>query len=880
MNRVITLISFLFFFTTIGLYAQEGLFEKKVTISAKNKPLKEVLEELNKSTGVKFSYSHEQIPVNKEITLQFYHKPLKKVLKEVCNQANIQYKQLEGQVVLKAAIPITQEEKQEEERNFTVSGYIKDKETGEALIGATVYDKEKQLGTIANAYGFYSLTLPPGRYNLRYSFMGYKKEVLSINLFQDKWVPIELDIDESQLTTVVIKSSEEEEILRSERISQMKMLSKTIEHNPGFLGEVDFVKSLQAVPGIKNYGDGSTKFYVRGGDRDQNLILLDEAPIYNPSHLLGFFSTFSPEAIKDVKIYKGDIPASHGGRLASLIDIRTREGNMKKYNFYGAFGPLTGNYSLEGPIVKEKSSFFVSLRRSHLGWLTRSTSDNIDIRFWDFNSKLNAKFNENNRLYLSLYSGKDIFRAGVGNGFGLNWGNKAATLRWNHIFSDRLFSNTTLSTSNYEYYLYTNIENDEYWKSDISNFNIKSDFTFYKKPGRTIRFGAKISNHEFNPGNYYPGDDRYLEFIPVVAEQQASEIVMYYSKQRKLSNKWLLKYGLRIPAWNNNGPTTIYEFDDEYNVSDTIAYEDESTFHTYVNLEPRLNLSYFHSKNDVFRFSYARTTQYMQLLSNSISPFTSLEVWLPSGPNIKPQKADQFIVGYTKKFGGKAYEVTTEAYYKNMENQIDYESHPKMLLNPLIEGELRFGRAWSYGTELMLKKNSGILTGWLGYTLSKTYKKTKAVNDGRKYPAFYDRPHDISLFIDFMASERANISANWIYTTGSAISTPTGFFYYHDYTVPIYAEKHNDRLPDYHRLDLSLSYRLNRKVRKFNHSFVFSLYNAYGRKNPISVNFNKAEFADGEIKIPGNLYNHPALEPTKIAILGVIPSIKYKFSIK
>ncbi|MCK4662547.1 MAG: TonB-dependent receptor [Bacteroidales bacterium] len=877
LHSIKKLLVIFFFITPFITFSQQINLDKKISITVKDKPLDEVLNEISVLGQINFSYSNEQIHRENKITINATDKTIKEILDEIFSDININYIIVENQIILK---PLKDKPgKQKDDKEYTINGYIKDINDGETLIGATIYIEGTTIGTITNAYGFYSITLPKGNYKIVYSFIGYENIIIPVELIKNQNISIELEFDNSVLNEVIIIASEQENIIEKNQMSEINITPKTLNNLPGFIGEPDLIKSLQSLPGIKLFGDGSTSFYVRGGNLDQNLILIDEAPIYNPAHLLGFFSVFVPDAIKEIKIYKGDIPANYGGKLSSLIDIKTKDGNLKKFSAYGNYGLITGLLSVEGPIIKDKSSFFISARKSHIRWLIQKASgENSDLYFYDFNFKTNFKINNNNRLFLSCYSGKDYFSVPSGNddSFGISWGNTAGTLRWNHLFSEKLFSNTTLYLSKYDYFLFTSVKNNDYWNSYIANISLKTDFTYYINLQNTLKFGAKFSGHYFNPGNLYIADT-ISQYAPFVFNKQANENVLYCSNKQNINGKLSIRYGIRLLTWRNIGPTKVYIFDEKHNLKDTITPAEEEVFNTYFNIEPRLSIKYSVNNTSSFKASYGTTYQHLHLISNLISPFTSLEVWLPSGPNIKPQKAHQFVLGYFKKFPKKNFDFTIESFYKKMFNQIDYKDHAKMLLNPLIEGELRFGKAYSYGIELILNKSIGRLNGWISYTYSRIFKKIDGVNNNNKYPAFYDRPHDLSLSLTYKTLRRWLFSANWVYTTGAAITTPTGFYYYQGRSVPIYTVKNNDRLPDYHRLDLSATIDLNKPQKKFKHSLTFSLYNAYARQNPLSINFNKTINSNNEIKIPANFYTNPYLITSKISLIGIMPAIIYKF---
>lgn len=494
----------------------------------------------------------------------------------------------------------------------------------------------------------------------------------------------------------------------------------------------------------------------------------------------------------------------------------------------------------------------------------------------DFNAKLNVQINKNNRIYYSIFYGKDnLINEQYADRGGIKWSNFATTFRWNHIFGRRLFSNATIYGSQYNYTLLTGPAE---WVSEIGNLNINYDLTHYIRPQTTLKFGINQSYHWFNPGNLTQLED--YSFFPVVQKSQSSKTVFYANGEHDLSDKWSLKLGFRLPIWTNTGPTIVYQFDSSYQVSDTLVIQDKERYKTFVNFDPRISLKFKVDSTSSLKFSYGIYHQYIQMLSNTISPFSSFEVWLPCGTNIKPQRADQVALGYVKYFRKAALELNAEVYYKYLRNQIDYTPHANLLLNPLIEGELRFGDGRSYGFELLLRRTKGRLSGWISYTYSRTLQTIQGLNNNQEFPAFYDRPHDFAIYLSYNLSKRVNISANWIYYTGSAITTPISFYNYNGYTVPLYGDKNNDRLPDYHRLDLALSWRLNKKIeQKFQHNLTFAIYNFYNQHNPVSINFNKIETRDGKFVVPANLFGTSELLNSQKFLLGIMPSITYKFRI-
>lgn len=858
---------------------------QKISVSLKNVPISEVITKITELTNINFTYSSTLIPVDTKVSIKAKNKTVKEVFDKIFIENSIEYLIVENQIVLR---PLKTETIQtpvvkntSEKKKHTLSGYLKDLSSGEVLIGASVYAKSTTMGTFTNGYGFYSLTLPEDKYEIVFSFIGYKSIFQDIDLKGNLNISSNLETSNFEIKAVEVVAEKEEENLISP-LSEMKLTPKTIRQMPGFVGDVDIIKSLQSVPGIKAYGDGSTLFYVRGGNSDQNLLLVDEAPIYNPSHLFGFFSAIAPDAIKDVEAYKGDFPANYGGRLSSVIDIKTKDGNMKEAVFSGSTGLFTSNMTLEGPLKEDRSSFFISGRRANMDWLTLKNGRDFKINFFDLNAKVNFIATDNDRFFISFYVGNDAFSRSQltsKSSFGISWNNVLGTIRWNHIYSKKLFSNTTMYSSKYNYYLYLSKELKDYWNSSISNGTIKSNFTYYMNALNTMKWGIELSSHASNPGNVHFSDTSIQAKVPVIPRYNSGSFDMYFSNDQTFTENFSVYYGLRLSAWRNTGATSVYYYDNDYQVYDTLLVGEDESYYTAVNFEPRISLKYSFSKNSVMKASYSRSTQYMQLLSNSVSPFTTLEVWIPCGLNIEPQKSDLFSLGYARRLPKSKLNFSAEAFYKNCFNQIDYEDHANMLYNPLIEGELRFGKSWSYGLELMLRKTEGKFSGWIGYTYSRVFKKIEGVNNNETFPAFYDRPNDVCINIAYNTQKRWSFSANWIYMTGGAVTTPIGFYYYDGYNIPLYGEKNNDRLPDYHRLDLLATLKLNKpgSVKKFQHSLTFTIYNAYARKNPISVDFNKIIDDNGNIVVPSDHDGQNEMIPTAISVAGFIPSISYNF---
>jgi hypothetical protein len=722
----------------------------------------------------------------------------------------------------------------------TLSGHIRDAATGEDLIGATVYVVELKTGTTANVYGYYALSLIPGKYTFQFSYIGYETQEFVVDLKTDITRDIELAVAQQELEEVVITGTALNENVTRSEMSSISMDVKTIRKIPSLMGEVDVIKAIQLLPGVQTIAEGSSGFSVRGGSLDQNLIQLDESTVYNASHLLGFFSVFNNDAIKDVKLYKGDIPASSGGRLSSLLDVRMKDGNSKKFAATGGIGTISSRLTLEGPIVKDKMSYVVSGRRTYADLFLRLSS-NPDLRdnilyFYDLNGKVNWQANENNRFFVSAYYGNDIFK---NDDFRTAWGNQTFSFRWNHLFSKKLFSNFTFVQSNFNYELGVpeGTANSFEWVSVMKDYGVKGDFVYYLNENNTIRFGASMLYHRFNPGKAQGlGEESFFD-VYEVQHNNALESGIYVSNEQKIGARLTLKYGVRLSHFQNVGSATIYNFDESYEAVDSTTYASREFFSPYAGLEPRLGAVYLLNESSSLKASYSRTRQYIHLAQNSTAG-TPLDVWFPSSPNVKPQIADQVAIGYFRNLFENRVEASVEAYYKYIQNAVDFKDHAELLLNREFEGELRFGTAQAYGLEFLFRYNFKKFSGWVGYTLSRAEKKIDGINDGKTYLAGHDKPHDISIVFNYDPSKRISLGATWVYQTGSAVTFPTGKYEIGNKFVPIFSSRNDYRMPDYHRLDMSVTLKSKEKPgRKFYHEWNLSVYNAYARKNPWVINF-------------------------------------------
>jgi outer membrane receptor for ferrienterochelin and colicin len=748
---------------------------------------------------------------------------------------------------------------------YTLSGYLKDKKNGETLIGATVYIKETKQGIVTNPYGFYSISLPKGEYTVAITFVGYNKMEKKINLTSNTVLNEELESENVQMEQVIVTSTRKDENVSRTQMGMAKIDPRKLSTLPVLMGESDIMKSIQLMPGVQTASEGSSGFSVRGGSTDQNLILLDEAPVYNASHLMGFFSVFNSDAIKDATLYKGDIPASNGGRLSSLLDIRMKDGNRKEYHVNGGIGIISSRLTVEGPIKKDKGSFIISARRTYADMFLKLSKDSMmrqnKLYFYDVNAKANYDLNANNRLFVSAYFGRDF--TGFGNDFSFSWGNATVTTRWNHVFNSKLFSNLTLIYSNYQYNLgNSNAKPTFKWRSNLEDVGFKYDFTLYQGAKNTIKFGLASTLHFIQPG-MFKVDGKKSDFQ--TNDSRAIENAVYLQDEQKLGDKLTLIYGLRLSSFHNMGPGSTYTINKNFEVTDTVSHGKGSIYHSSYGLEPRFSANYRLNETSSIKAAYSRTRQYLQLASNSAAG-SPLDVWFPASAYVKPQVSDQVGLGYFRNFEDNAYELSVEGFYKWMQNQIDFKDNADLLLNNQLEKELRFGKAQSYGVEIFARKNTGNLTGWVSYTLSKATRKFTDINQGKTYNANYDHPNNLNVVLTYKLTKRAELTSSWTYYSGTPITYPTMRFSYGNMNLPIYGDKNASRLPDYHRLDLSLTLKNKRKPgQRWESEWNFAVYNAYNRGNAYSVYFETDEKDQSKIRT------------YKMVMFPIIPSITYNF---
>jgi hypothetical protein len=752
-------------------------------------------------------------------------------------------------------------------KTATISGFVRDAGNGETLNGAVIYPEENPaVGITTNSYGYFSLTLPTGNYTIIIRYLGYKSKSIQVNLKENIKVNVDMEEESISLKEITITGEKNNNnVVSNELISKINV--REIQTIPVILGERDILKTIQLLPGVTPAGEGNAGFYVRGGGVDQNLILLDEATVYNPSHLLGFFSTFNSDAIKDITLYKGGFPAEYGGRLSSVVDIKMNEGNNKEFHISGGLGIIASHLAVEGPVKKDKGSFMIAARRTYAdiflkllpGTGADSTAKKSTLYFYDLNMKANWQLSGKDRLYFSCYLGRDNFN--LGGSLGLNWGNITATTRWNHIISDRIFSNTSLIFNRYSYNFNVAVGNNTMKViSQIKDWNLKEDLHYYLNSKNTLKIGFNSIYHTFVPSKV---DSSVLFHVKSMDNRYALENALYISNEQTITKHLKATYGLRYSLFSSIGPGTIYTYDEVSDVIDSATYPKGKIFNTYGGFEPRVLLNYVINDSTSVKVSYARTRQYIHLLSNTTST-TPFDLWVPSNINILPEIADQYTLGYFRNFLNNMYETSVELYYKTLQNQIDYRNGANLILNNKVESQLVFGKGWGYGAEFLIRKKYGKLTGWISYTLSRARRQFTDINEGNVFPAKQDRPNNFAIVGMYELNPQLTFSASWIYISGNVVTFPSGRYFADGNIVPYYTERNGYRMPDYHRLDVGITFQ-RKKTGRFESRWNFSIYNVYGRANAYAINFRPDP-------------NDPTkMQAVKLSLFRFVPAIMYNF---
>ncbi|MBP8157520.1 MAG: TonB-dependent receptor [Flavobacterium sp.] len=766
------------------------------------------------------------------------------------------------------------------QEKYTISGVVSDEKNKETLIGVSLYVTETKTSLSTNEYGFYSLTLPKGNYTLSISYLGYKTIQETINLTQDSRKNFLLSESSQQLDEVVIVQNKKRIDVRKPEMSVNKLTIQEIKEMPVIFGEVDVIKSILTLPGVTNAGEGQSGFNVRGGGADQNLVLLDEATIYNSSHLFGLFSVFNPDAIKDLKLYKGGIPSRYGGRLSSILDIYQKEGNKNDFHMNGGIGLISSRILAEGPIVKDKGSFVIAGRGSYAHLFLKLVDNPNSAYFYDLNTKLSYSINDKNNVYLSGYFGRDVFQ--LNNSFVNTYGNAVINFRWNHLFSDKLFSNMSLIYSDYYYGLKLDFIGFN-WDSGIKNYNLKYDFKHYLTDKFKLTYGLQSNYYDFNPGKIEPTSEESGINADQLDKKYALENAIYLDAEHQITKNLALSYGLRfsnflrlgqqtLNTYANNQPVT---FNSEFLIYEsaepngTVSYGKNETIAQFNNLEPRFSVAYTLNDDQSIKASYNRMTQYLHLISNTQSP-TPLDVWAPSDQYLKPQLLDQVALGYFRNINDDVYSLEVETFFKKIKNRVDYIDGANLIANEAIERVVLNGKARAYGLEVLFRKNSGRFKGWVSYTLSRTEQQVAGrtpeetgINNGNWYKTGFDKTHNLAIVGNYKLNEKWRFSSNFILQTGQPVTFPTGQYEYQGITVPIFSARNESNLPTYHRLDVSatLTPRKN-KGRKWQAEWVFGIYNIYNRQNSASITFRQNQETGSN-------------EAIRLSIFGFVPSATY-----
>ncbi|MFO7867980.1 MAG: TonB-dependent receptor [Bacteroidales bacterium] len=718
---------------------------------------------------------------------------------------------------------------------YTIRGYVTNRSTGEILVGASIYENKQYTGVITNDYGFYSLSLPAGTHTITYSYIGYDIQDREIKLTKDTVQHISLVEKATVLDSVVITPQLETTVLRHNDFSKQTVTMNHLQHMPVMFGEPDLIKYIQLQSGVKTLGEGSSGMFVRGGSSDQNLILIDEAPVYNPSHLFGLVSVFNPAVCNNVELYKSNMPAQYGGRVSSVVDCKMKEGNMHEYDFSVGVTPFSGNFMFHGPLKHDTASFLIAGRKSIVDFFARP-GPNMPLvpGFYDVNMKVHTKISNSDRLFLSLYTGHDVLEAT--DGLNNSWGNTTSTLRWNRNVGSKFFINTSCIISNYSNHVSFHDDARNYnWVTGLRDIHVKSNVSYYVQPQNVIKAGVSSIYHSFIPGE----TDNAAQSIPRI---QAFEHAVYASHDVTLNNNIGFHYGLRLSAFQNHGKATWYTYNEQHEPTD-IHTNKSGVYNTYVNPEPRVSIHFMYSSQSSVKLAYARNVQYMQILQNNTHSYSSLEMWFPAHKNIPPITADVFSAGWFYSLS-PTYSVSAEIYYKKYQHQLDYVNQARLLHNPYIVGEIRSGTAHAYGAECNIHKKIGNITGNISYTYSKAIRKIADINNNEYYNSPYDIPHDFKISGQYTINESWRISAAWMYMSGQPATFPVGFYTYQHATVPIYTERNASRLPDYHRLDVSCHYFPEQRHKRINWRMNVGLFNVYARKNPLGYEFISRDSAE------------------------------------
>ncbi len=855
--RLMRILSFLLLVSMFCAHAENSYSQnKKVSINKNNVSLEEILNEVEKQTNYLFIYNNE-VNLEQKVSVKVAGKTIKTMLDDLFSKTGITYSMEENHIILYRNKSTNPGQIDAIKKTITISGLVLDK-AGEPIIGANVVVKGTIKGAVTDLSGAFKIAAD-SKAILEVTYIGYLK--CEIPVENKKNLKIVLTEDSRNLDEVVVTAKTVDENVASVTMGVEKLSIGQIRKMPSLMGEVDIIKAIQLLPGVQTSGEGGSGFSVRGGSPDQNLILLDNTTVYNASHLMGFFSVFNNDVINDLELYKGDLPLKYGGRLSSLLDIKTIDKMPEKIIGSGGIGLISSRLMLQGPI-EEKTSWLIGGRRSYADMFLKLSSDedlkDLTLYFFDLNAKLTHRFSNKDILSLNSYYGQDKFGSDI---FGFNYGNLATSLTWGHTFTDKMYSKFSLNLSNYSYNIQTDIDGATMdWKSRINDLMFRADFTNLINENHSLSYGLSVTHHNFTPGTVKTPE--YGSYN--VPHSYALESALYASNEHKITDRFTLKYGVRWTLFQNLGKATVYKYDSNHQVSDSTFYRSNDIYNTYNTIEPRFGAVYKLTDNSSIKANYTHNTQFIQL-ANSSSSGSPLDVWFLAGPNVKPQKVDMGSVGYFRNLNDNMFETSVELYYKSLTNVIDFADHADLILNEHLEGETRIGKGKAYGAEFMVRKNSGKLTGFVNYTLSRTDRTISGINNGKTYLSPYDKPHTLNIVLNYELSAKVSLSTTWVYSTGTPTTYPTGRFGVGDEYLPIYSGRNEFRKPDYHRLDLSCTYNPNPKsTKRYKSEWNVSIYNAYSRKNSYMITFDQDDIT-----------GIPFAESTYL--FGFVPSITYNF---
>ncbi len=869
---IITAIALLILQLTEPVCGQTGGNATLIDISHHDSSLRQILDDITDKSGLLFVYNSSQIDDQLRLDIKVRQKSLENVMTQLSNMLGFEYIILDKQIILKTRKVEHQTSVNEKAKTATISGYILDHDTREPLIGASVSVEGTPIGTTTNEIGYYSITLNKGRYTLVYGYLGYQREYVPIIHNADYQINQTLHSTDLQLEAITI-TSHENQLSARELINKSSTIN--IEDFKKYSGLVlggDLVGILSTDHGITRISDGSAFYSVRGGFKDQNMVLIDDAPIYHPSHLFGFYSSVAPQSINSIEVYTADFPIKNGGRLSSITDIKTKDGSLGKLGASVEFTPLTTSLRLESPIISDKVTATGHLRKSTLGWGAKYLKRDGDFSFYDIHGKVHIKLSDKDRLYLSIFSGSDYYsNLETGNNYAVSWKNIAATIRNYRVLGPRFQMNQILYFGQYKYKVYTNEDHSNFWNTRIGNISLRNDFTYNLTPKNTLKFGAEYSYHIFTPATLYINKEKSNSGL---LTGNADNITIYMAGESSITQKIAVKYGTRINAWSNYGPAKSFYFNDTLLKWDTTTYA-KGRFHTYMELEPRVSVLVKPTNRINIKASAERNVQFHHMLSNSISPFTTLDLWIPSGNFFKPQEAYSYTISGNIRL--REILLSTCLFHKKYHNLTEYKLHANMLMNRTIENEFYLGEAVSNGIELSAEKNTGKLRAKAFYTYTRSTRHTP---DLYSYNYIPDNsiPHVIHTMVQYSITPRLIIKADWNYNTGIPYTKPVGFYYYDEYKIPYYGERNNARLPCYHKLNIALEYTFRRPGSRLAHDIMLSVYNLYNRNNYVMVSYNKIKTPSGTYEIPSNYIKENHFVATGMTLPGLFPMISYQIS--